>query len=186
MKKRFCLLLPGVLLCLLIAPLFAAGADVIAPEDFPPYNEFYEDHLDECTPVDKAYTVKPEEVDVDWTPGGGDRLATLPGGQEKYVIATYDDGDTLWALVETAAQTIPGEEELAFIGGPLAGWLPMSELEPVPAASSSPEESSSQGEELRQGGDMRTILLIAVLVVAVVVVAVLLILFLGKRKNKGA
>lgn len=166
------------LLGLLLLPLVPARADVIMPEDLPPYNEFYEEHMTECAAVEASYIVKGEkEQALVWVPGEARPVDSVAGGSRVYVIAGYDDGSVVWALVESAVDNLP-DKTLVVFGGPyLAGWLPMSMLEAEPAQDE-PEPAPHKGEAGK-------IVLVAVMVIVAAGVAVLLILLLARRRSKA-
>ena len=148
-----------------------AYADVV--EEPPPYNAFYEEHMDECEELYETYIIN-DPVMVYWSPGGDDVLMTLDSGDYCTVTCTYVLDGEKWGLVETEVHAVPDEDgEPLFYYERLSGWVRMEELESPKA-----EKDNTDVEIIGPVKDRATlgqVILICAMVAMVAVAGILLV-----------
>ena len=99
MRKNYLSLLIFFVAMFMIFPSLTARADTI----WEPFGDFYEQHWEECEPINESYLTNSEEgfVTVYESPLSGKEVAKIKNGKAVYVGCVWNDRKgNLWGAVD--------------------------------------------------------------------------------------
>ena len=122
MRKNYLSLLIFFVAMFMIFPSLTARADTI----WEPFGDFYEQHWEECEPINESYLTNSEEgfVTVYESPLSGKEVAKIKNGKAVYVGCVWNDRKgNLWGAVDL--HSFKQEEGEAVSEEVYNGWAPM-------------------------------------------------------------
>ncbi len=174
MRKGYLAVAAALAIVMVLLLEIPALADAI----WEPYDDFYEEHYQECEIVNESYLVNSREgyVVIYESPKSSEEVAVIKNGKALHIGCTWkDEKGRVWAAANLYGFEPDEEESLADDSS--SGWLFMEELYPAKTPVEGGSAVTGHADKERKTA--------AILVAGVIVItAVLITLIFGKKKGK--